>query len=289
MPTPENPKPEHPSTYFVEDRSNLDEMNRLQIQDRMLTEGMGGVLVEQPDSERFERVLDVGCGTGGWLIEVAKTYPSISLLVGIDISQRMLDFARARAEAEGVSDRVEFHVMDALRMLEFPNDFFSLVNQRLGWGYLRTWDWPKLLQEFQRVARPGGVVRVTESDLGRNTSSAAMQLIELSQKAFYQSGHLFTPTGDGVIGQLARLLQRHGLQNVRTRTYTLEYPFGSPGWQLALEDMRLVYRTMRPFLEKWVHIPDNYEEIYQQALRDVQQPDCVGGLTLLTAWGTKSV
>lgn len=286
MPMPEKPKPEHPSTYFVQDRSNLEEMNRLLVQDRMLTAGMGGVLAEQPDPVRFERVLDVGCGTGGWLIEVAKSYPTISRLVGVDVSKRMLDFARAQAEAKGVSERIEFRVMDALRMLEFPPDFFDLVNQRLGMGYLRTWDWPKLLQEFGRVARPGGVIRVTESDLGRSTSPAFTQLLELEFKAFHQAGHFFTPEREGVISQLPRLFQQYGVQNVQTRTHVLEYRFGSPEWQFALEDARLLYRTIRPFLEKWVRVPDNYEEIYQQAMRESQQPDTVGRLTLLTVWGT---
>jgi ubiquinone/menaquinone biosynthesis C-methylase UbiE len=286
MSTPENPKPEHPSTYFVQDRSNLQEMNRLLVQDRMLTAGMGGVLAEQPDPVRFERVLDVGCGTGGWLIEVAKSYPTISLLVGVDVSERMLDFARAQAESKGVSARIEFRVMDALRMLEFPTDFFDLVNQRLGWGYLRTWDWPKLLQEFQRVARPGGVIRVTESDMGGSTSPAFTHLLELELKAFHQAGHLFAPEREGMISQLPRLFQQHGVQNVQTRTYTLEYRFGSPGWQFALEDTRLMYRTILPFLQKWTRVPDNYEDIYQQMLHEVQQPDFVGTLKLLTVWGT---
>lgn len=63
---PLNPKQEHPSTYFVQDRSNQEEFDRLVIQDRMMTTSMGGVLPEQSDPSLFQRVLDVGCGTGGW-------------------------------------------------------------------------------------------------------------------------------------------------------------------------------------------------------------------------------
>src|SRR5262245_25036644 len=109
------PRREHPSTYFVQDRSNVDELTRLRIQDQMVTASMGGVLPEQPDPSRFQRVLDVGCGTGGWLIEVAKTYPSIKELVGVDISGKMLEAASQLAQAEGVADRVTFRHMDALR------------------------------------------------------------------------------------------------------------------------------------------------------------------------------
>src|SRR5262249_30880903 len=99
---------EHPSTYFVQDRSNVDEMTRLRIQDQMVTAGMGGVLSEQDDPARFQSVLDVGCGTGDWLIEVAKQYPTIRRLVGVDISAKMVEYARGQATEQGVDDRVEF-------------------------------------------------------------------------------------------------------------------------------------------------------------------------------------
>ena len=54
----------------MEDRSSNPEMIRLLIQDRSLTEGMGGPLTEQPDPTSLRRVLDVGCGPGGWILEV---------------------------------------------------------------------------------------------------------------------------------------------------------------------------------------------------------------------------
>ena len=174
MSTPTYRRREHPSTYFVQDRSSEEEITRLLIQDQMITAGMGGVLPEQPDPAIFQRMLDVGCGPGGWLIEAARTYPSMNLLVGVDVSSRMVECARAQAIAQQVSDRVEFHTMDALRMLEFPSDSFDLVNQRAGGSYLRTWDWPKLLSEFQRITRKGGVIRLTEANIIESTSPAGL-------------------------------------------------------------------------------------------------------------------
>jgi ubiquinone/menaquinone biosynthesis C-methylase UbiE len=175
MSTPTNPRREHPSTYVVQDRS-IEELTRLQIQDQLVTASMGGVLPEQPNPTIFQRVLDVGCGTGGWLIEIAKAYPSVTQLVGVDISEKILEYARAQAVAQQVSDRVQFRAMDALRMLEFPANSFDLVNQRFGMSYLRTWDWPKLLHEFQRVARPDGVIRLTEADMIIQSTSMASRM-----------------------------------------------------------------------------------------------------------------
>ena len=289
MSTPTNRRREHPSTYFVPDRSSEEELTRLQLQDQLVTAGVGGVLPEQPDPAIFRRVLDVGCGTGGWLIEAARTYPSLNLLVGVDVSSKMIEYAQAQAEAQEVSDRVEFRTMDALRMLEFPVDFFDLVNHRFGWSFLRTWDWPKLLNEYQRVTRPGGVTRVTECEINESTSRAQMRLNHLLLQALSQAGHFFTPDRRGVVDQLAHLLHRYGLQDVRTHAYTLEYRAGTPEGHLFYEDIRHAYRTFVPFMSKWTHMPDDYEAIYQQALTEMQQPDFVATWRLLTAWGHKSL
>jgi len=286
--TPNEPRREHPSTYFVQDRSNIDEMTRLTIQDQMFTASMGGVLPEQPNPTSFQRVLDVACGTGGWLIRAAKTYPSMSLLVGVDVSSRMIEYARTQAEDQQVSDRVQFQTMDALRMLEFPREYFDLVNLRLGMSFLRTWDWPKLLEEFQRVTRPGGVIRITEAEIVPQSNSAAVtRLYGLVLDAFYKAGHFFTPNSDGVTSELARLMNQYGLQDVQTRTYHLDYGAGSNEWQHSYEDMKHLLRVILPFIRKWSRVPDDYEKLYQQMLSEAQQPDFVLTWTHLTAWGVR--
>jgi len=289
MPLPPEPKREQPSTYVVADRSNQEELNRLRVVDHLFTAGMGGVLPEQPDPTIFPHVLDVGCGTGGWLIELAQTTPTCRLLVGVDASLTFIEYARAQAEAAHVSDRVEFHVADALRMLEFPNHFFNLVNHRAAVSWLRTWDWSKLLQEYQRVCNPEGVIRLTEPEWPiAQSSPAILRLTELAAQAFYQAGHYFTPTRDGITSTLAHLLQQHGLQQVQTRAHILEYPAGTPAWQSLFEHNKLGFRTLLPFLHKWMRVPEDYEEIYQQMLSEMQQPDFVATWSLLTAWGHPS-
>jgi ubiquinone/menaquinone biosynthesis C-methylase UbiE len=284
---PEERKPEQPSTYFVSDRSNQEELKRIYIQDQMVTTAMGGPLPEQADPTVFRRVLDVGCGTGNWLIELAKDVPTCIMLIGVDASRTYVEYAREQAAREQVSDRVEFHVADALRMLEFPTGYFDLVNQRLAASWLRTWDWQKLLQEYQRVAREGGVIRITEPEwVPRSTSPALTRLFELFLQASYQAGHLFKPVSDGLTSELAPLLQRHGLQQVQTRVSHSLYRAGTPEGQHWAEDMRLLFRTIQPFLRKWTRVPEDYEQMYQQMLSEMQQPDFEATGGLLTAWGT---
>ena len=73
-------------------------------------------------------------------------------------------------------------------MLEFPDNSFDLVNHRLGMGWLRKWDWSKLLREYYRVCKPGGTVRVTEGDLPIATP-ALNSLNVLVLQAFSQAGN----------------------------------------------------------------------------------------------------
>jgi ubiquinone/menaquinone biosynthesis C-methylase UbiE len=275
------------STYFVQDRKNEKELTRLAIQDQMITTAMGGVLAEQPDPTIFRRVLHVACGTGGWTIEAAKMYPEMSL-VGIDISQRMIKYARTQANTNQVNDRVEFCVMDALHPLEFPTNSFDLVNLRLGISFVRTWDWPKLITELLRVARPGGVVRITDSEtIYQSNSPALTQLFEMAQCALYRAGNLFTQDTTGLTSHLVRLLDQCGCKQIQTKTHTLEYRAGTPEGEVYCEDLKLYFQTIYPFIQKWGCASRDYEAIYRRMLREIRQPDFLGSGRLLTAWGYK--
>jgi ubiquinone/menaquinone biosynthesis C-methylase UbiE len=278
-------KNETRGTYAAVD--NEKELARLTIQDRTITAAMGGVLSEQPDSTAFHHVLDAGCGTGGWLIQAAQTYPEMSL-VGIDISKRMIEYARAQAEAHQVKDRVKFRVMDALLISTLRSASFDLVNLRFGVSFLRTWDWPKMLSELLWVARPGGVIRVTETEAIIHSSSPALtRLFEMFQSALFRSGHLFTDESAGLIDHLPRLLSQHGCQQAQTKAHVMEYQAGTNEGEAFYENMTLVFQTVRPFIQKYGYAAKDYETIYQQALSEMQQPDFHATWNILTAWGEK--
>lgn len=55
-------------------------------------------------------VLDIGCGWGGMALTLAKEFGA--KVTGITLSEEQLAAARARADEEGLSDRVTFELMD---------------------------------------------------------------------------------------------------------------------------------------------------------------------------------
>jgi ubiquinone/menaquinone biosynthesis C-methylase UbiE len=278
---------ELPNTYIVQDRSNRDEMTRLSIQDQMTTQGMGGVLPEQSDPTHFRRILDIGCGTGNWVIETAQTYPSITRLVGIDASQTMLTYARARAKEYQVEDRVEFRAMDALLQLDFPDNSFDLVNERYASSFVRAWEWPKFLSECGRVCRQGGIVRLTELNADMQSSSPALNWLNaLFIQASSLAGRAFLSDHWGKTEEVVPLLERHGLTQVQVQEHALVFRAGTEEGQLFIADMTRLYQNIVPYIQKHLRLPDDYQAHYQQALVEMQHADFVATWHVPTTWGT---
>jgi ubiquinone/menaquinone biosynthesis C-methylase UbiE len=282
------PRRGRPSTYLLPDGISQSELLRLHIQDELFTTSMGGALPEQADPTTLRRVLDVGCGTGHWLIATAKAYPTINKLIGVDISAEALAYAREQAQIHGVSDRVEFLSMDGLRVLDFPTGYFDLVNQRFGQSYLRTWEWTQVLQEYRRVTRAGGVIRLTEGDILAETSSAAQARFHLIfLEAFVAARHLSVTQKSGITDELEPLLRKAGLKEVQVRSYALEYRAGTREAEQWRENLCIATETLMPFIRKWGRLPADYEELRIQLDQEMQQPDFVSRIHLLTAWGRR--
>ncbi|QFT64809.1 cyclopropane-fatty-acyl-phospholipid synthase family protein [Roseivivax sp. THAF30] len=62
------------------------------------------------------RVLDIGCGWGGMALTLARDYGA--QVTGVTLSRNQLATAKARAEAAGLADRVEFRLEDYRNVTE---------------------------------------------------------------------------------------------------------------------------------------------------------------------------
>jgi SAM-dependent methyltransferase len=95
--------------------------------------------------------LDVGCGTGQTTRDVARLAPSGSAL-GVDLSARMIDFARRAAAAEGLAN-ASFERADA-QLHPFPRASFDVVLGRTAAMFFG--DKPAAFGNLARAMRPGG-------------------------------------------------------------------------------------------------------------------------------------
>ena len=69
--------------------------------DQMM-KGLEDLLVDGVAAGSGRRVLDVGCGTGGTTLAVARRLGAEGQCVGADVSEPMIAAARARAERDGI-------------------------------------------------------------------------------------------------------------------------------------------------------------------------------------------
>lgn len=95
-------------------------------------------------------LLDVGCGTGSLAAALATRHPG-RRIVGIDVAEPYLDFARARDELK----RVEFLKQDALD-IGFPDASFDGAGALIALNFMS--DPLKAAREMARVVRPGGTL-----------------------------------------------------------------------------------------------------------------------------------
>ena len=76
-----------------------------------------------------DRVLDIGCGTGQTTRDAARA-AAVGSAVGVDLSARMLDYARRQAAEEGVTN-ASFEQVDA-QIHPFPPESFDVAISRTG-------------------------------------------------------------------------------------------------------------------------------------------------------------
>ena len=106
-------------------------------------------VIERMQCRPGDHVLEVGVGTGLSL----PLYPAGVRVTGIDISEEMLDRARARIARDPSRDRFSLHVMDAERM-NFPDNSFDKV---VAMYVVSVVPHPaRLVDEMRRVCKPDG-------------------------------------------------------------------------------------------------------------------------------------
>lgn len=108
--------------------------------------------------DEAREVLNVGCGIGVGSAYIAKKHGCH--VVGVDISDKMIDWSRQRAREEQVEDRVQFQVADVLD-LPFDADRFDVVLAESVLAFVE--DKQRAIRELVRVTRPGGYVGLNET------------------------------------------------------------------------------------------------------------------------------
>ncbi|KAI9244942.1 S-adenosyl-L-methionine-dependent methyltransferase [Sporodiniella umbellata] len=142
------------ATYWLP--NHHDELDRLSSQHfalKILFDGNVSASILNTLDMDNAMVLDVGCGPGTWLMDMATEYPS-GQFHGIDLYNIFpLDIRPAN---------VNFKCHDATEGLPFPDNTFDLVNMRMLFIALKQHEWPLVYKEIHRVLKPGGYIQACE-------------------------------------------------------------------------------------------------------------------------------
>jgi SAM-dependent methyltransferase len=112
----------------------------------------GRVMLDAARLRPGDRVLDVGCGFGASTLEAAERVAPTGRVVGVDISEAMLEPARERVAAADV-DNIELLQADA-QVYAFEPKSFDAVISRFGTMFFE--DPEAAFGNLARALRPGG-------------------------------------------------------------------------------------------------------------------------------------
>ena len=286
MGTPEGPSQKE-STYVIDAESGT-EMARLINQERLLTRVMGGVFPEHFDLSHVSHILDIGCGPGGWVLDVAFENAKINV-VGIDISQQMVEYARAHAEAQGMNN-ASFQVMNALESLAFDDNSFDVVNARYIQAFMMKTSWAPLTKEIMRILRPGGRVLLTDGEWSISNSPAFEKMGAMLTHVGTLTGRSFSPDGRhiGITPMLGRFLRDAGFVDIQRKAHVLDFSAGAEDYGNTYQDLMAGLKLLEPFLVlAKVTTEEEFEELYQQALAELMLDSFCAVGYLLTVWGKK--
>jgi len=110
-----------------------------------------------------KNILDIATGTADIALELSKI--KNSKIIGLDISEKMLDVGRKKIELKNLKDRITLISGDA-ENLDFSNDSFDLVT--IGFGVRNFQNLEKGLKESFRVLNPNGKLIVLETSVPEN-------------------------------------------------------------------------------------------------------------------------
>lgn len=194
------------------------------------------------DTMSRARVLDVGCGDGTWVLEMAREFPRASFY-GIDIC-----IHHPPAENPG---NVQFQLVNILDGLPFQDETFDFVHMRMMMYAVKTEEWNEIVSELYRVCKKGAWIQLSEQDLYPiGQGPASEKFTHLASNALVARD--FNPFVARVLDQLL-----DNSQFVNTKQIYTSIPCGKWGkrfGELFQEETIALYRAFKPWMAKTMNI-----------------------------------
>ncbi len=174
-------------------------------------------IIDLSDIKAGDLVLDVGSGTGTFLIEAKKRFPEAEFF-GVDPDNRVLAIARKKLKTEGVKAHL---ICGYVQKLPFDNSTFHFVVSTLTFHHLKAEAKEKAAKEVFRILKTRG--RFLLVDFGKVAGPISNVLLNLG--SIFDGGEEMRANIRGV---LPSLLENAGFQvkKVGNRYHGIEFLLG---------------------------------------------------------------
>jgi cyclopropane-fatty-acyl-phospholipid synthase len=176
-------------------------------------------LAEAIDLKPGQKLLEIGCGWGGFAEYAAKTYGAN--VVGLTISGEQRDFARKRIQDAGLNDKVEIRFQDyreergqydriaSIEMIEAVGEQF----------------WPKYFSQLRDRLLPGGYAGIQAITIQDRFFQTYRREVDFIQRYVFPGGMLPSPA------VLKSLGETFGVPVIRERIFGEDYAKTLATWR----------------------------------------------------------
>lgn len=204
------------------------QVDRLQVQHHLFRTLWGGNFCS-PIAEELRAggsyVLDVGCGPGTWICDMATDFPN-SNFTGVDI---VTTFPTERPR------NVTFKNSGVITGLPFPDNTFDFVHMSSKVLYFTEAEWrTKIVVELVRVLKPGGYLELEDGDGECYNMSPTYDRISKAVLAQLYARNM----NPFIVQQIEEIMESSGLINIRHREVVI--PIGNWGGNLGVLMVDLV-------------------------------------------------
>ena len=199
-------------------------------------------MLELSGAQPGSRVLEIGCGWGGFAEHAAERGVDVS---GVTLSPRQLNFARRRIQAAGLAYRVRFALQDYRDLEGYYDHIVSIeMLEAVGEAY-----WDTYFEKLNQLLNPGGRAAIQAIVIADQHFERYRGRCDFIQQYIFPGGMLPSP------GMLIKLARRHGFRVEGLASFGSHYA----------ETLR---RWRERFDAQWAHIEKlGFDERFQRLWR----------------------